>query len=69
MKVIILIVACAVAMPVIAKGSHSVKGYVKKDGTYVAPSRATNPDKTKSNNWSQEGNTNPYTGKAGTKKD
>lgn len=50
-------------------GSHSVRGHVKKDGTYVAPHRSTNPDGRKSNNWSQKGNVNPYTGKEGTKKD
>ena len=49
--------------------SHSVKGHTKKDGTYVAPSHATNPDSTKSNNWSQKGNVNPHTGKEGTKND
>ncbi|WP_395689510.1 hypothetical protein [Caenimonas koreensis] len=50
-----------------ANGSpHSVRGYVKKDGTYVAPHRATSPDKTKANNWSTKGNQNPDTGKNGT---
>ena len=34
-------------------GDHAVKGYVKKDGTYVAPTTATDP------------NANPYNGKAG----
>lgn len=48
-------------------GSHSIKGYVKKDGTYVAPSHATNPNKSKSDNWSTKGNVNPHTGKEGTK--
>ena len=48
-------------------GSHSRSGYVKRDGTYVAPSRATNPNSTKMDNWSTKGNVNPYTGKAGTK--
>jgi hypothetical protein len=48
-------------------GSHSIKGYVKKDGTYVAPSHATNPNKSKNDNWSTKGNVNPYTGKEGTK--
>lgn len=47
--------------------SHSIKGYTKKDGTYVAPSHATNPDSTKSNNWTHKGKVNPYTGKEGTK--
>jgi len=48
-------------------GSHAIRGYERKDGTYVAPSHATNPDRTKLNNWSSKGNVNPYTGKAGTK--
>ena len=48
-------------------GSHSVKGYVKKDGTYVAPSHATNPNSSKADNWTSKGNTNPHTGKEGTK--
>jgi hypothetical protein len=48
-------------------GSHSVSGHITKSGTYVAPHRATNPDKSKTNNWSQKGNSNPYTGKEGTK--
>jgi len=51
----------------IAKGAHKVAGHVKKNGTYVAPHRQTNPDKTKQNNWSSKGNSNPDTGKQGTK--
>lgn len=44
-----------------------VRGYVKKDGTYVAPYNRTSPNSTKADNWSTKGNTNPYTGKSGTK--
>lgn len=47
--------------------NHSVGGYGKSNGTYVAPSYATNPNSTKSDNYSTKGNVNPYTGKAGTK--
>lgn len=47
--------------------SHSIRGYVKDDGTYVAPSHATNPNNSKADNWTSKGNTNPYTGKEGTK--
>ena len=47
--------------------SHSVKGYIRKDGTYVAPHRQSNPDKSFNNNWSTNPNTNPYTGKQGTR--
>jgi hypothetical protein len=67
MKTIIatlLTLACGMAL---AAGSHSVKGYTKKDGTYVAPSHATNPNSTKTDNYSSKGNVNPYTGKEGTK--
>jgi hypothetical protein len=47
--------------------SHSIKGHTTKDGKYVAPSHATNPNGTKTDNYSQKGNVNPYTGKEGTK--
>ena len=50
-----------------AGGSHSTKGYVKKDGSYVAPSGAKNPNNTKADNYSSKGNLNPYSGKDGTK--
>jgi hypothetical protein len=44
-----------------------VHGYVKKDGTYVAPHDRTAPNNTRNDNWSTRGNVNPETGKAGTK--
>ena len=50
-----------------AAGSHSIRGHVTKKGTYVAPSRAANPDSTKRNNYTQKGNVNPHNGKKGTK--
>jgi hypothetical protein len=50
-----------------AKGSHAVSGYVRKDGTYVAPHMATNPNSTTLDNWSTKPNVNPYTGEEGTK--
>jgi hypothetical protein len=46
---------------------HYVRGYVKRDGTYVAPHFQTNPNGTKLDNWSTKGNVNPYTGQPGTK--
>lgn len=46
---------------------HSVSSYVRGNGTYVAPSHTTNPNSTRSNNYSTKGNVNPYTGKEGTK--
>ena len=50
-----------------SSSSHSVQGYTRKDGTYVAPHHATNRDDTKNNNWTTQGNVNPHTGKPGTK--
>jgi hypothetical protein len=46
-----------------ANAAVSVKGYYRKDGTYVAPHYRSNPDGNPYNNWSFPGNTNPYTGK------
>jgi hypothetical protein len=48
--------------------STNVKGYVKKDGTYVAPHKRSAPDKNFNNNWSTKGNSNPYTGKPGSQR-
>lgn len=42
------------------------KGYLKKNGTYVAPHYKTSSDKSKMDNWSTKGNVNPTTGKKGT---
>ena len=60
--------AFLITLSVVAQGSHQVKGYTKKNGTYVAPHRQTNSNSTQKDNWSTKGNTNPYTGKAGTKR-
>jgi len=49
-----------------AKSVH-VRGYTKKDGTYVAPHERSAPDNSKANNWSTKGSANPYTGQPGTK--
>jgi hypothetical protein len=44
-----------------------VNGYTRKDGTYVPGHWRTDPNGTKDDNYSTEGNVNPYTGKEGTK--
>ena len=46
-------------------GSVSVKGYTRKDGTYVQPHHRSAPDGNFYNNWSTTGNVNPYTGEEG----
>lgn len=48
-------------------GSVYVHGYETSAGTYVAPHMRSAPDASVNNNWSTQGNSNPYTGEAGTK--
>jgi len=47
-------------------GVVHVRGYTRKDGTYVPPHDRTAPNGTKLDNWSTKGNINPETGKPGT---
>lgn len=62
-----LAVGVAMALMGTAAMAGKVNGYVKKDGTYVAPHVRSNPNSTKTDNYSTKGNFNPYTGKTGTK--
>lgn len=48
-------------------GSVRVSGYGRANGTYVGPHFRSAPDGNFYNNWSTRGNTNPYTGVAGTR--
>ncbi len=67
-KALLSLALCiAVATPALSQGRHSVRGYTRKDGTYVAPHMRTNPNSTRTDNWSTRGNVNPYTGREGTK--
>lgn len=49
------------------RGEVSVRGYYRRDGTYVAPHKRTAADGNFYNNWSTYGNVNPYTGRPGTR--
>ena len=44
-----------------------VNGYTKSNGTQVKGHYRSSPNNSKSDNWNVKGNTNPYTGKKGTK--
>lgn len=44
---------------------HKVKGYTRKDGTYVKPHYRTNRNNTNRDNYSTKPNVNPHTGKRG----
>lgn len=48
-----------------SSSSHVVRSYTRKNGTHVKSHRSSNADGNISNNWTTKGNTNPYTGKAG----
>jgi hypothetical protein len=48
-----------------AQNRTHVDGYMRKDGGYVQPHMRTTPDSSRTNNWSTQGNTNPYTGQMG----
>lgn len=64
MKTIIaLALAAAFVTPALA--DQFVKGHTRSDGTYVAPHYRSSPDSSRYNNYSSQGNSNPYTGQQG----
>ncbi len=58
-----LVIGCS---GTVAVAQTSVRGYVRKDGTYVAPHVRTAPNSSRLDNYSTKPNYNPYTGKEGT---
>lgn len=67
MRAVIISLALACLASGATAGDHYVAGHVTRDGTYVAPHYATDPNATRNDNYSTRGNVNPYTGQAGTK--
>lgn len=63
----IVLAACISLSSVFAFARDTqVHGYYRNNGTYVQPHHRTTPNDTKLDNYSTQGNTNPYTGKHGT---
>lgn len=58
-----LLLSLAFAAP--ASADTWVNGYFKRDGTYVQGHMRSDPNSTNLDNYSTEGNTNPYTGSEG----
>lgn len=59
-----LLFALTLVIPALAwAGDVDVRGYFRRDGTYVRPHYRSVPDGNPYNNWSYPGNVNPYTGK------
>lgn len=61
-----LVIGLALAAITSGAIAAQVDGYYRKDGTYVAPYHRTDPNSTRTDNWSSQGNVNPYTGQPGT---
>ena len=53
----------------VAQGYNYHRGHTTPNGTYVQPHYQTNPNSTTQDNWSHQGNTNPFTGQRGTRTD
>lgn len=49
-----------------AMADHYVNGYYRSNGTYVQPHMQSDPNQYRYDNYSSQGNTNPYTGQQGT---
>ncbi len=64
MKTIFLLLSLLAAGQ--ATADQSVNGYFRSNGAYVQPHQRTSPNSTLFDNYSSQGNYNPYTGKAGT---
>lgn len=47
-------------------GDEYVRGYFRRDGTYVQPHWRSSPDGNPYNNYNYPGNVNPYTGERAT---
>lgn len=60
----ILAATVPLAIPTVS-ADQSVRGYSKKDGTYVEPYRRSNPSQYRFDNYGSKGNNNPYTGEKG----
>ncbi|MEO9483511.1 MAG: hypothetical protein ABJG47_08710 [Ekhidna sp.] len=63
MRLRVLLLIALLSSIYISYSQVKVKGYYRKDGTYVKPHYRSNPDGNPYNNWSYPGNVNPYTGK------
>lgn len=69
-KLLLSLVALAslTSLSSVAFADVSVRGYYRKDGTYVQPHHRTAPNAGTHDNWTTRGNVNPYTGEEGTLK-
>lgn len=64
MKTLAILLAASFAATAFAQ--TYVKPHVRKDGTYVEGHYRSSPDSSRLNNYSTQGNYNPYNGQTGT---
>ena len=67
MKIPSIIILLSLIVPMSAEADQYVNGYFRKNGTYVQPHYRSSPDNSIYNNYSYQGNLNPYTGGIGHK--
>lgn len=63
MKKIMFLIALSVFLVHSQADAASVRGHLRRDGTYVGPHLRTSPDGNPSNNYDSPGNYNPNTGR------
>lgn len=65
MKAMKLAVFLSLVASATAQADNYVNGYTRRDGTYVQPHYRSEPNSIRYDNYSSQGNTNPYTAQAG----
>lgn len=60
-----LIAVVFLIIPTLSFADTSVSGYVRRDGMYVQPHYRSNANSIRFDNYSSQGNSNPYTGQSG----
>ena len=60
---LIALALLVVSAPAVAQ--TMVDGYIRKDGTYVAPHIRSEPNQQRFDNYNAQGNVNPYSGQRG----
>jgi hypothetical protein len=67
-RTILVGIALLFAVGVTFAADQSVNGYFRKDGTYVQPYHRTTPNNNLYDNYSSQGNFNPWTGRQGSQR-
>lgn len=66
-KLLFTLTAALITLISFAQSPTYVNGYTRSNGTYVQGHYRTTPNSTRNDNYSTIGNTNPFTGSAGSK--